>query len=101
MTEQLKDALWGDMTLFRVWPDGTVQEADQSAYPWMSDDHALVWAYNEDEALVWANVKGFQAVPPELRINWLGVVLVAYGVFGTAAIAWQAVLLIRWVASKL
>ena len=101
MTKQLNDRIWYDKTLFRVWPDGTVQEADQVAYPWMSDDHALVWANDEDEALVWANVKGFQAGPPELRINWLGVVLVAYVVFGTAAIAWQAVLLIKWVASKL
>lgn len=101
MTEQLKDTLWHDMTLFRVWPDGTVQEADRVAYPWMSDDHTLVWAYNEDEALKQANVKGFQVGAPKLRINWLGVVLVAYGVFGTAALAWQAVLLIEWVASKL
>ena len=101
MTKQPDDRIWYDKTLFRVWPDGTVQEADRVAYPWMSDDHALVWAYDEDEALVWANVKGFQTAPPELRINWLGVVLAAYVVFGTAAIAWQAVLLIRWVASKL
>ena len=101
MTEQLKNVRFYDMTLFRVWPDGTVQEADQEAYPWMSDDHALVWAHNEDEALKQANVKGFQAGAPELRVNWLGVVLAAYVVFGTAALAWQAVLLIKWVASKL
>ena len=101
MTKQLNDRLWYDMTLFRVWPDGTVQEADRVAYPWMSDDHALVWAYNEDDALKMANVKGFQTGAPKLRVNWLGVVLVAYGVFGTAALAWQAVLLIKWVASKL
>lgn len=101
MTEQLKDTLWHDMTLFRVWPDGTVQEADQSAYPWMSDDHALVWAYNEDEALKQANVKGFQVGAPKLRINWLGVALVAYGVFGAAAVTWQIVDVVKWVASKL
>ena len=101
MTEQRKNVHFYDQTLFRVWPDGTVQEADQAAYPWMSDDHALVWAYDEDEALAKVNVRGFQAGAPELRINWLGVVLVAYGVFGTAALAWQAVLLIKWVASKL
>lgn len=101
MTEQLKDALWHDMTLFRVWPDGTVQEADRVAYPWMSDDHALVWAYNEDDALKMANVKGFQTGAPKLRVNWLGVVLAAYVVFGTAALAWQAAILIKWVASKL
>ena len=51
MTEQLKDALWYDITLFRVWPDGTVQEADQSAYTWMSDDYMRVEATSEDEAL--------------------------------------------------
>ena len=87
MTKQLNDHLWYDMTLFRVWPDGTVQEADQSAYTWMSDDHALVWAYDEDDALKQANAKGFQTRAPKLRVNWLGVVLVAYGVFGTAALA--------------
>ena len=101
MTKQLKDALWHDMTLFRVRPDGTVQEADRVAYPWMSDDHTLVWARDEDEALKQANVKGFQTGAPKLHINWLGVVLVAYGVFGTAALAWQAVILIKWAASKL
>lgn len=36
---------------FRVWPDGTVQAvSDGEAYEWMSDDYAVVWAVDEDEA---------------------------------------------------
>ena len=97
MTTQRRD--FYDQTRFRVWPDGTVQEADQSVYPWMSDDHTLVWAYNADEALIKANVERFK--PPKLRINWGGVVLVVYLVLGGAALAVQAVNLIKWAASKL
>lgn len=40
-----------DEALFRVWPDGTVQCADEEPYPWMSDDYRLVWGYDEDAAL--------------------------------------------------
>jgi hypothetical protein len=43
-----------DRTLFRVWPDGTTQEADALPYSWMSDDYELVWAMSEDEALTLA-----------------------------------------------
>lgn len=101
MTEQPNDRLWYDMTLFRVWPDGTVQEADEAAYPWMSDDHALVWAYNEDEALKQANVKGFQVGAPELRINWLGAAAIAYMVLGFTALTWGVVRGINWVLTQL
>ena len=101
MTEQLNDVRFYDQTLFRVWPDGTVQEADQAAYSWMSDDHALVWAYNEDEALAKANVRGFQAGAPELRINWWGVALAVYFVAASLTLAVHVLDLIKWVASKL
>ena len=99
MTEQLKDVHFYDPTLFRVWPDGTVQEADQAAYSWMSDDYALVWAYDEDEALNQANVKGFQT--SKLRINWWGVALTVYFVVAAWTLTALALDLIKWVASKL
>lgn len=99
MTEQLKDVRFYDQTLFRVWPDGTVQEADQAAYSWMSDDHALVWAYNEDEALAKVNVRGFQT--DKLRINWWGVALAVYFVIATATLAVHVLKLIKWAAGKL
>lgn len=99
MTEQLKDVHFYDPTLFRVWPDGTVQEADQAAYSWMSDDYALVWAYNEDEALNQANVKGFQT--SKLRINWWGVALAVYFVVASGALAVHTLKLIKWAAGKL
>lgn len=35
---------------FRVWPDGTVQELNDGAYSWMSDDYQIVSASDEDEA---------------------------------------------------
>lgn len=99
MTEQLKDVHFYDQTLFRVWPDGTVQEADQAAYPWMSDDHALVRAYDEDEALAKVNVKGFQT--SKLRINWWGVALAAYFVVAAWALTALALKLIQWAEGKL
>lgn len=40
-----------DEVCFRVWPDGTVQDYDESPYLWMSDDFQVVWAGNEEEAL--------------------------------------------------
>ena len=99
MTEQLKDVRFYDQTLFRVWPDGTVQEADQAAYSWMSDDHALVWAYDEDEALAKANVKGFQT--SKLRIKWWGVALTVYFVAASLTLAVHVLDLIKWAAGKL
>lgn len=40
-----------DQVQFRVWPDGTVQAVeDGEPYSHMSDDYAVVWAYDEDEA---------------------------------------------------
>lgn len=39
-----------DQVCFRVWPDGTVQEADEPVYSHMSDDYVLAWAYDEDTA---------------------------------------------------
>jgi hypothetical protein len=38
------------MTEYRVWPDGTIQEASEDPYPWMSDDYTTVWALDEDDA---------------------------------------------------
>lgn len=101
MTEQLKDVRFYDQTLFRVWPDGTVQEADQAAYSWMSDDHALAWAYDEAEALKRANVRVFAEAAPKLRFNWLGAAAVAYMVLGFIALAWGVVRGINWVLAQL
>lgn len=36
---------------FRVWPDGTVQPARETPYPWMSDDFEIVRATDEADAL--------------------------------------------------
>lgn len=38
-------------TEYRVWPDGTVQEASEEPYRWMSDDYTTVWAEDEADAL--------------------------------------------------
>ena len=38
------------MNLYRVWPDGTVQDADDEPYSWLSDDYMLVHALDEDNA---------------------------------------------------
>lgn len=43
------------MIEYRVWPDGTVQEASEEPYTHMSDDYATVWAVDEEDALVRAN----------------------------------------------
>lgn len=40
---------------YRVWPDGTVQEATETAHAWMSDDYFYVIAVNEDVARSFAN----------------------------------------------
>lgn len=99
MTEQLKDVHFYDPTPFRVWPDGTVQEADQAAYSWMSDDHALVWAYDEDEALAKANVRGFQT--GKLRFNWRGAALVLYYALALVGLVMMLRDVTRWVTGKL
>ena len=38
-----------ELLRYRVWPDGTVQEADETPYSWMSDDYQTVEAEDEDE----------------------------------------------------
>lgn len=38
------------MTNYRVYPDGTIQEAWEPPYSWMSDDYEYVTASNEEEA---------------------------------------------------
>lgn len=41
-----------EQQVFRVWPDGTVQDTeDGDPYSWMSDDYVLVFAETPDEAL--------------------------------------------------
>lgn len=46
------------MTQYRVWPDGTVQEAADKPYPWMSDDYTTLWAEDETDALAKARRNG-------------------------------------------
>jgi len=43
---------FGDLTRYRVWPDGTVQEAHEEPYHWMSDDYVMVDAVSEEDALI-------------------------------------------------
>ena len=35
---------------YRVWPDGTVQDAEDTPYRHMSDDYMEVWAADMDTA---------------------------------------------------
>lgn len=39
------------MTRYRVWPDGTVQEAWEPPHSWMSDDYEYVDAHDEHDAI--------------------------------------------------
>jgi hypothetical protein len=48
----IQDTLTEACDLYRVWPDGTVQMAEDGApYSWMSDDYALVLAADEADAV--------------------------------------------------
>ena len=38
-----------NMVRYRVWPDGTVQEAAETPYAWLSDDYGIVEAEDEEE----------------------------------------------------
>jgi hypothetical protein len=40
-----------DTMIYRVWPDGTVQDAYEQPYDWMSDDFQVVVARDEADAL--------------------------------------------------
>jgi len=39
-----------ELIRYRVWPDGTVQEAWESPHAWMSDDYDYVEALDEEDA---------------------------------------------------
>ena len=41
---------------FRVWPDGTVQNASSEPHSWMSDDYQIVHAADELDALTRAKL---------------------------------------------
>jgi hypothetical protein len=41
-----------DKESYRVWPDGTVQEAWESPYSWMSDDYEYVEAESPEQAWI-------------------------------------------------
>lgn len=43
--------------IYRVWPDGTVQDAWESPYSWLSDDYEYVYAENEEQA--WLLAKNY------------------------------------------
>jgi hypothetical protein len=47
------------LTRYRVWPDGTVQDAKDSPHSWMSDDYCYILAVSSDHALAIAKSKGF------------------------------------------
>jgi hypothetical protein len=38
------------MNLYRIWPDGTTQDAEETPYPWMSDDYRTAEAASEEDA---------------------------------------------------
>ena len=40
-----------DKNLYRVWPDGWVQDASEEPYSWRSDDFLVIAAEDEDAAL--------------------------------------------------
>ena len=40
-----------DKSLYRVWPDGWVQDASEEPHSWRSDDFMLLAAEDEDAAL--------------------------------------------------
>lgn len=40
-----------DKSLYRVWPDGWVQDASEEPYSWRSDDFLVIAAEDEDAAL--------------------------------------------------
>ena len=41
--------------LYRVWPDGTVQDADETPHFYMSDDYRVVQAADEEAASLIGN----------------------------------------------
>ncbi len=49
-----EDTRFAPLDEYRVWPDGTVQEASEPPYSWLSDDYLTVHA--EDEAAALAKV---------------------------------------------
>ena len=51
MTHAINPQRYYDQTCFRVWPDGTIQDVEETPHSHMSDDYCHVWAYSEDEAL--------------------------------------------------
>ena len=40
-----------EFSSYRVWPDGTVQDVEETAHSWMSDDWEEVRALSEEDAL--------------------------------------------------
>jgi len=47
------------LSIYRVWPDKTTQEATEAAHLWKSDDFMLIAAASEQHALDIAKAKGF------------------------------------------
>ena len=58
MSRHINDRTHFDQMLYRVWPDGTVQDTDREAYNWKSDDYVLVWAFSEHSAYLIAKGQG-------------------------------------------
>jgi hypothetical protein len=46
-----EDTRFAPLDEYRVWPDGTVQEASEPPYSWLSDDYLTVRAEDEEAAL--------------------------------------------------
>ena len=55
------------MGAYRVWPDGTVQDAEDTPYSWMSDDYTVVNAESEESAIRQCNAQPCAGV-----IQWPG-----------------------------
>ena len=55
------------MDAYRVWPDGTVQDAEDTPYSWMSDDYTVVNAESEESAIRQCNAQPYAGV-----IQWPG-----------------------------
>lgn len=48
---KFEDTRFAPLDEYRVWPDGTVQEASEPPYSWLSDDYLTVRAEDEEAAL--------------------------------------------------
>ena len=59
-----------DKNLYRVWPDGWVQDASEEPPTWRSDDFVILAAEDEDAALAEFERRDADARTGGLSLNW-------------------------------